>query len=335
VALLALFGVIAVGTIGFAAIGAGEHGLVDAIYMTIITLTTVGFGEIIDMSNNPAGRIFTVALLLMGMGIVAYSIPLAAAFVIEGQLFHTFTRRRMEKRIAQLKNHYVVCGDAAAACYVAEEFVRTGRSVVLVIPEEGSPPCPQDALADVPRIAGDPSDDATLLGANIGPAKGVVACMESDKDNLLVVLTARRLAPNTRIVAATDQSDGDAKLRAAGADAVVCASHIGGLRMAAEMVRPKVVSFLDRMLRDTRASLRVEEIAVPPDYAGAGKTLGSMVINEIPGVMLLAVQRAGQSGFEFKPTPDILLEANMTLVVMSDTEGRELLETALKKGIPQ
>jgi len=331
VALLALFGVIAVGTTGFAIIGAGEHDFIDAFYMTIITLTTVGFGEIIDMSNDPAGRIFTVLLLLMGMGIVAYSIPLAAAFVIEGRLFHTFTRRRMEKRIAQMKDHYVVCGDAAAACYVAEELVRTGRSVVMVMSDEASPPCPQEILADVPRTAGDPSDDATLLGANIEASRGVVACMESDKDNLLVVLTARRLAPDTRIVAATERSVGDVKLRAAGADAVVCASHIGGLRMASEMVRPKVVSFLDHMLRDSRASLRVEEIAVPPGVGGPAKNLGSLGIEEIPGLMLLAVQRPGQSGFEFKPSPDTPVEPDMTLVVVSDIEGRKLLDTALGK----
>ena len=104
----------AVGSIGYTIIGAGEHGLIDAIYMTVITLTTVGFGEIIDMTNNPTGRIFTVLLLLVGMGIVAYSIPLMAAFVIEGQLSHTFFRRRMLKRVAQMTNHYVVCGETQA-----------------------------------------------------------------------------------------------------------------------------------------------------------------------------------------------------------------------------
>jgi voltage-gated potassium channel len=331
IAILALAGVIAVGTVGFAIIGASAHDLVDAFYMTIITLTTVGFGEIIDMSNNPAGRLFTVVILLSGMGIVAYSIPLVTAFIIEGQLFHTFARRRMEKRIAQLKAHYVVCGNDTTACYVGQELVRTGREVVLVTSAEDALPRELDGLTDVPRLIGDPTDDATLLDANLRTAIGVVACMESDKDNLLAVLTARRLTPSIRIVAATARTDSDAKLRAAGADAVVCVSRIGGLRMASEMVRPKVVSFLDRMLRDTRTSLRVEEIVVPEDYSPSDDTIAALKIDEVHGAMLLAVQDVGTEEFEFKPSADRRVRAGMTLVIMADADGRARLEKKLLK----
>jgi voltage-gated potassium channel len=326
----ALAGVITAGTVGFAIIGAGEHGLIDAVYMTIITLTTVGFGEIIDMSNNPAGRVFTVFILLSGMGIVAYSVPLMAAFIIEGQLFHPFARRRMEKRIAQLVHHYIVCGEASAASYVTEELMRTGREVILVTPNDDSLPQGHASLDTVPRITGDPTDDPTLLGANLQSASGVIACMESDKDNLLVVLTARRLSPRVRIVAATERADRDLKLRAAGADAVVCASRIGGLRMASEMVRPKVVSFLDRMLRDTRSSLRVEEITVPEGYSSSDMKLDALKIRDLPGVMLLAVQAPESGVFNFKPSGDTLLEAGMALIIMADAEGRARLEKALQ-----
>ncbi len=329
IAIAALISVIAIGTIGYAVIGAGEHGLVDAIYMTVITLTTVGFGEIIDMTNNPIGRIFTVMLLLVGMGIVAYSIPLMAAFVIEGQLSHTFLRRRMLKRVAQMTNHYVVCGDTPAAAYVASELVRTGRDVVLAGIADDSSILDYENLSGLPTVAGDPSDDAVLASAKVQSAEGLVACMESDKDNVFVVLTARRLARGLRIVAAAERRDVEPKLRAAGADAVVCSSQIGGLRMASEMVRPKVVSFLDKMLRDKRSSLRVEEISVPPITRSTPAPLSSGKIDEVVGAVLLAVQRAGSDDFEFDPPPDTPIESGMVLVVMADSEGCAKIEKQL------
>ena len=139
IAFASLVAVTGIGAVGFWVIGGGEYGLIDAIYMTVITLTTVGFTEVIDMSANPGGRIFTIGLLMLGMGIVAYSVPMMAAFLIEGQLHHIFRRRRMEKSIAQLSDHYVVCGDKASSWYVAEELIGTGRSTVVVTPDRGGP----------------------------------------------------------------------------------------------------------------------------------------------------------------------------------------------------
>jgi len=329
IAVAALISVTATGAIGYTVIGRGEHGIVDAVYMTIITLTTVGFGEIIDMTNNPAGRIFTVMLLMVGMGIVAYSIPLMAAFVIEGQLSHTFLRRRMLKRVGQMTNHYVVCGDTPAAVYVATELVRTGRDVVLAGIADESANLDHEDLSGLPHVAGDPSDDSVLMSAKVQSAEGLVACMENDKDTVLVVLTARRLARGLRIVAAAERMDVEPKIRAAGADAVVCSSQIGGLRMASELVRPKVVSFLDKMLRDERSSLRVEEISVPPISRSATITLSSGKIDELAGAVLLAVQRQGSEHFEFDPSPDTPLEPGMVLVIMTDADGRAKIEKKL------
>ena len=329
IALAALVIVIAVGSVGFGVIGSGEHGIIDAIYMTVITLTTVGFGEIIDMTNSPGGRIFTVVLLLVGMGIVAYSIPLVTAFVIEGQLTHTFQRRRMLKKVARMENHYVVCGDTPAAAHVAGELLRTGRDVVLAGVTESSGILKKEALSGVPSVVGDPSDDSVLASANVETAAGLVTCMESDKDNVLVVLTARRLAPQIRIVAAAERQDIEPKLNAAGADAVVCASRIGGLRMASELVRPKVVSFLDRMLRDKRSSLRVEEIRVPKLSQESLSTVSIRKIDDVVGVVLLALQRPETDDFVFDPSLDTSLESGMTLVVMVDAEGRARVEKTL------
>lgn len=330
-AVLALFLVTVIGIVGFAIIGRGQHSLVDAIYMTVITLTTVGYGEIIDMSGHPGGRLFTVALLLVGMGIVAYTVPMLAAFLIEGQLLHFFTRRRMDRTIARMTGHYIVCGETAATWYVADELQRSGRALVVVAPTEEGSGAAFESLGDVPRVVGDPSDDAVLLEAGIDRAAGVVVCMAHDKDNVLVTLTARRLAPRARIVARTESGESEAKLRTAGADAVVSPSRIGGLRMASELVRPEVVSFLDQMLRDPRTSLRVEEIQVTPDSAAVGKTLDWLNINELDGTVLLALRRPGGQ-VVFKPAPQTALEPGTILIAMVDAAGRARIEQRLRSG---
>ena len=328
-AVLALILVTAAGVLGFSIISGGEHSLIDAIYMTVITLTTVGFGEIIDMSNNPAGRLFTVALLLVGMGIVAYTVPMLAAFLIEGQLLHIFARRRMDKDIGRMAGHFIVCGETAAAWYVAEELKLSGRSLVVVAPTEGASEGAYERLGDVPRVVGDPSDDEVLQEAGIERAGGVVVCMENDKDNVLVTLTARRLAPSARIVASTESRETEVKLRGAGADAVVSPSRIGGLRMASELVRPQVVSFLDQMLRDPRTSLRVEEIAIPDDSPVIGKTVGFLNVNQLDGTVLLAVRTQGGQVL-FKPAPDTPLDRGAILIAMVDAAGRSRIEHRLR-----
>lgn len=328
-ALAALVIVTVVGIVGFSIIGGAEHSLVDAVYMTVITLTTVGYGEIIDMSQHPGGRLFTVGLLLVGMGIVAYAVPLLAAFLIEGQVYHIFARRRMDKLIGQMTGHQVVCGDTAASWYVAEELKRSGRPFVLVVPTDGTLAEALEHVGEVPCIVGDPSDDATLLAAGVDRSSGIVVCMQSEKDNVLVVLTARRLAPPARIIASTESREVEVKLRTAGADAVVSPSRIGGLRIASELVRPQVVSFLDSMLRDSRSSLRVEEVTIPAGGT-ASRRLDSLGIDDLDGALVLAIRDAKTGTFTFKPRRDTPLEPESTLVVMVDAQGRSQIEQRLR-----
>jgi voltage-gated potassium channel len=326
-ALGALVLVTMIGVLGFVIIGGNQHDLVDAIYMTVITLTTVGFGEIIDMASNPAGRVFTVLLLLVGMGIVAYTVPMVAAFIIEGQLHHIFSRRRMQKSIADLAGHFIICGDTEASWYVAEELLRTRREAVVVAPTEDALTDAQDRLGEFLGLVGDPSNDDTLLAAGIERAAGLVFCMGNEKDNVLGVLTARRLAPSARIVASTEHADTEMKLRTAGADAIVSPSRIGGLRMASELVRPTVVTFLDRMLRDQEKSLRIEEVTVPPQAQVEGRRLDSLQFGAA-GAVLLAVRSPDTGAFTFNPAGETDLVPNMTLVVMADADGHD----RLKKG---
>jgi len=328
-ALLALILIVAVGVIGYTVIGSGEYSLIDTLYMTIITLTTVGFGEIIDLSADPAGRIFTIVLLIGGMGIFAYTMLTLATFVIEGHVRHIFARRQMLRRIARMENHYIICGDSVVLWYITEELMKTGRRVVLVAPTQSFLDESAERLGDVPGIVGDPTDDHVLLGAELLLAAGIVFCMENDKDNMLGVLTARRLASDVRIIASTELPETIAKLKAAGADSVVSPSYIGGLRMASELIRPAAVTFLDQMLRVGGGSLRVEELVVPADSPRIGQTISAIGV-ERESAVLLALSRRGAREPEFKPDPGTALEAGMTLIVMSDVEGRTRIEERLR-----
>lgn len=331
VALAALVAVTMLGVAGFTVIGGARHGFVDALYMTVITLTTVGFGEVIDMSHHPGGRLFTVALLMLGMGIVAYSVPLVTAFIVEGQFFRVFDRRRMQKMLAEMKDHYIVCGDTVTAAHVAQELLRSARQLALVGPDDESLTRLQEAAEGAPGVVGDPTDDAPLLAVGIERAAGVVACTQSDKDNILIVLAARRLAPDARIIAATERPEADAKMRAVGADGVVSPSRIGGLRIASELVRPRVVTFLDRMLRDERANLRVEEVSVPTGSPVLGRRLKELFSKELQDVLLLAITDENGEAFEFKPRVDRTLREGERLILMADSKARARIEESFKE----
>lgn len=258
VAVLAVF---SVGVAGYTIIGHGKHRFVDSLYMTVITLTTVGYGEIIPMENNPAGRIFTMFLLLFGMGILVYFVSAITAFLVEGQLEHVFWRKRMRQAIAELKHHVIVCGAGVVAGHLIEELVRVQRPVVAVIPQGSAPP-QLDVPQELPHIVGDAADEDVLAEAGLARADGLVAALELDRDNVLVTLTARQMNPAVRIVAMLVDPRHEGKLRRAGADSVVSPFLIGGMRMASEMIRPMVVTFLDTMLRDRDRNLRVEEVRV-------------------------------------------------------------------------
>lgn len=324
--LVAVVGLIVVGVVGYSTMVAGEQSIIDAVYMTVITLTTVGYGEVIDLSNDPAGRVFTMFILIFGFGIFAYTLSLLAAFLIEGHVFNLFSRRRMEKQITSMTHHTIVCGDSGSTWFASEELHRTKHPMVLIVPVEEDLDLVAKLFGDVPALVGDASDDDVLRAAGIERAAGVVASMESDKDNILIVFTARRLAPKARIVASVDNPVLEAKLRVAGADAVVSPNRIGGLRMASELVRPAVVTFLDKMLRDEKAGLRVEEIPVPDGSSLVGTSLRELNLHEMAGAVLLAIRRDGQDQFEFDPGLSTTVEEGMTLIVMIDAQGRVKLQ---------
>lgn len=317
---IAVLAVFAVGVAGYTIIGHGKHRFLDSLYMTVITLTTVGYGEIIPMDNNPAGRIFTMVLILFGMGILVYFASTITAFFVEGQLEHVFWRKRMRQAIAELKGHLIVCGAGVVAGHFIDEMMSVRRQVVAIVPQATALP-PRSTTQELLYVAGDASDEEVLEEAGIGRAAGLVAALEADRDNVLVILTARQANPALRIVAMLVDDRNEPKLRRAGADAVVSPFRIGGMRMASEMIRPMVVTFLDKMLRDRDRNLRVEELRVGRGSPAIGKTIAELDVNAMPGLLLLALLEPVTATWSFKPDQRTRLAEGATLIVMGDPSG--------------
>lgn len=325
-ALVFLVAAILVGTVGFRVIDPAASW-VESFFMTIITLTTVGYQHEVAVDTEGA-RIFTAFLILVGMGGALYFVSTATAFVLEGQLGHVFRRRRMQKELDRLNGHLIVCGSAQTAIYTAKELASVKREVVLVAerPEEANHIRQELDDMDVPILVGDPADDDVLTSAGIDRASGVVACTDSDKENLVVSLTARQLNPDVRIVSRVLDVSSEPKIRRVGADAVVSPNFIGGLRLASELIRPTVVTFLDTMLRDRDLNLRIDELNIPEGSPAVGKPLNGLGLQNVPHALLLAV-RTDDGEWQYNPPRSRTVEPGMVLIFLgSPADSKALCE---------
>lgn len=327
-AALLLLVVFVVGTIGYSIIGGEEHSWLDAVYMTTITLTTVGYEEAIELSRRPGAQIFTVVLLLTGVGTFVYFFSNLTAFLVEGTLARLFWRRRMARQINSLSEHDLVCGGGRTGEYVVRELLDTHRPFVLV-DENGERvrELHHRYGNDFPAVVGDATEDEVLVAAGIKRARGLIACVSNDKDNILMTFTARLLNRNLRIVARCADARVESKLTRAGANAVVSPDRIGGLRLISEMVRPTAVSFLDLMLRDSEHRWRVEEVTVREGSELEGATAGSLRGREIRDFAVLAVRRVDGS-WVYNPDDEARLDVGTAVIFLGSPEARQSLERA-------
>lgn len=317
-------GLLAFGTLGYYLLFKGAAPLMDCLYMTVISLTTVGYGEILDVGRVPGGRIFTMVLITVGMGMLLYALSSLTGFIVEGHFSGMIRRRRMMRDIGRLEGHTIVCGGGDTGYYVVEELLKCGRRVVLVdVDPKHLARC--QALGEVWTLEGDATEDATLKDAGIGKASGLVVALHSDKDNLFVVMSAQILSPSLRIVAMCHDEAIESKMKRAGANAVVSPNFIGGLRMASELIRPTTTQFLDTMLRAEAGTIRVNEIPVSADSPFKGKRLKDLDLPAKHNLLVLAVYEQDARNFLYNPGRDHVLKEGQTLVVMGDLKAMAAL----------
>ncbi|MBI2456935.1 MAG: TrkA family potassium uptake protein, partial [candidate division NC10 bacterium] len=251
------------------------------------------------------------ALILGGTGSLAYGLSVVTAFIVEGELRDVLGKRRMEKALARLHGHVIVCGAGETGKHVVEELLKT-QTPCVVIEQNLARLKHLERFGPTPVIEGDATDGDVLTRARIAVARG--------------------LNPGLRIVSRAIQDDSDPKLRKAGADAVVSANQIGGLRMASEMIRPHVVSFLEVMLRDSDRVLRLEEAEVVPGSPAVGRTLGELDLVNRVGLVVIAKRQGSGGGYEYNPNASSRLRAGDFLIVCGEAEKVEALREVLAKG---
>lgn len=331
--LLLLTGMFVVGTCGFMILGRGEYSLLDCIYMTAISLTTVGYADTLDVSKTTAGRIYTIVLLVVGMGVTLYSVSAMTAFVVEGHLRRLFRERAMQKRIDALSDHYILCGAGETGGHVFHELVAAEENFVVIeqsseVLERISKESPKELL----YVVGDATRESVLEQAGIQRAKGLVAALTGDKDNLFLVVSACFVKPGLRVVAKCIDYRSMAKFKRAGADHVVSPTFIGGLRIASELLRPNVVSFFDNMLRGRDKSILVDEVEVPENAFAIGKSLKELRIGERTGMLVIAVRDPGSELFDYNPGGERTLFAGSLLVVIGRSTESQQLAALLRNG---
>jgi voltage-gated potassium channel len=319
---------VAVGTGGYFILGHGRWHLDDCAYMTVITMSTVGFYELRQMSEVPGARAFTVTLIVSGVGVLAYMQSNLTALLVEGAIGQAFRRRRMDRDIAHLKNHVVVAGAGGTGKHVIEELVATGTPFVVI---DRALPVLEHVQAEICKgrmlfVHGDATLDHFLMDAGVQRARGVVAALTQDKDNLYVTLSARSLNPNARIVTKVVEDEAAAKILKAGASAIVNPTMIGARRMASELIRPEVNEFLDQMLRDKDKNLRLEEVPIAGSSSFVGVALKDAPIRRMTGALVVAIRRPDRT-FVYNPDPELLIEAGATLIVLGESQGIAKLRT--------
>jgi voltage-gated potassium channel len=311
------------GTLGYLVLGHGRWHLDDCAYMTVITMSTVGFFELRQMAEVPGARAFTVCLIVSGVGVLAYMQSNLTALLVEGAIGQAFRRRRMEREISRMNGHVVVAGAGGTGKHVVEELVATGTAFVVIDRSEQVLRSVQEEICRGGRmlsVLGDATLDHVLLDAGIERARGVVAALTHDKDNLYVTLSARSLNAAARIVSKVVDDEAAPKILKAGASAIVNPTMIGARRLASELVRPEVNEFLDQMLRDKDKNLRLEEIRIASDSGFVGIALKDAPIRRRTGALVVAI-RGPDRTFVYNPEPDVVMEAGTTLIVLGEAQS--------------
>ncbi|MCP4716670.1 MAG: potassium channel protein [Deltaproteobacteria bacterium] len=317
---LILLSIVAIGTVGYMLIE--DWPFLEAIYMVVITLFTVGFQEMHRMSS--LGMVFTMFIIVAGVGTAVYAGGQIVEIMVEGELLGYRRKRKMEKTVKNMKDHYVICGYGRTGHQVAEEFISAGVPFIVIDrkPETAEKLDPRK----IPYIIGDVISDENLERAGIRVAKGLITCADSDVANVYVILSARALNPDLYIISRASEMDSEKKMKMAGANRVISPYYISGRRMATMAVRPVASDFLDTVMHGREdLEFRLGEISVTNNSQLLGKTLAEAMIRDTTGAMVLAIRKK-TGKFNLQPQATSTIESGDIFVVIGTQNQLESLE---------
>jgi voltage-gated potassium channel len=320
VALLAF--TIAAGTLGFEMIEG--WGFMDSLYMTVITIATVGYQEIRPLGD--AGRVFNMVLIFFGLGTTTYVAASVVRFMVEGRIRAIMGRRRLDRRIDRLKGHYIICGYGRIGRILCRTLQQ--RPVALVAIEKNPDLISAMEQDGVLFIQGEATSEEVLQRAGIERAKGLVAVLATDTDNVFLVLTARQLSPQLMIIARASREESKSKLRAAGANIVESPYEMGAFRLAQRIMRPAVTSFLELAFSDARKDIQMEELTVSNASALAHLSLKDSGIRQNYNLIIVAIKKT-DGAMLFNPSFETAIRPGDTVIAVGEVENLDRLEKAL------
>jgi voltage-gated potassium channel len=312
-ALIALAVVTVFGTVGYLLLGLT---LLEALYQTVTTVATVGFREVRPLS--PAGQVFTMVLIILGVGTVLYSLSVILEAVTEGHLREYLERRHMDKVIEAMTGHVIICGYGRVGRAAAEFLAAGGHEVVVV--DSDATRLAQLGPGLTYHLCGDVTDDAVLRNAGIERARALIAALDTDADTVYVTLSARAIRPDLVIIARARTTDSKTKMMLAGASRAINPQRIGGRRMAGFALQPEVAEFLDVVMHDEDLDFRIEQIRVREGSSLVGRSLGELALQERTGALLLAIRRGVGEPFEPHPPADVVVPPGAVLIALG-TQG--------------
>jgi voltage-gated potassium channel len=311
----------AFGTIGYMVVEGWN--LLDSLYMTIITISTTGYREVHELSSK--GMIFTIVLTVVGVGTALIAFTTGARFILEGELRQIFGRKKLERKIKELKDHYIICGYGRMGRIITKELKEEGVQFVVVEKDPAALEEKKDALV----VMGDATRDHTLKEAGIDRACGLISVLPNDAENLFVVLSARGLNPNILIVARAIEEGSEQKLLRAGASKVVSPYLIGGLRMAHTVLKPTVVDFIEFTTKSGNIGLQMQEVTVQEGSILIGRSLEACTVGDDWGVIIVAIkQMTGET--RFNPTHQSVIKAGDILIVLGEISKLKRFEEMAK-----